>query len=786
MKVLDFENQLKCLHFPINLKKDKNNKIIKIVGQTNGYNDFKNLSSDEIKIRNKKQMKLMASDTSVYHRLDVDNLELFKKLFDISIFNNTPYYLSRNKKFPHYYIKLINCNINKPIISIKHNNINVCDILIGQWAWYKTNENIINSDKQIINIDYNIFNKYTTNNIKNTKESDPINTNIIKQTNDNNISIDYINKLIKCLNPLRYNYNDWLNVGLILYNINIEYLNIWVDWSRQSDNFNYNECIHKWGTFGNSTNKLTIATLIQMAKEDNEEEYNKLQILNSMKDDTDENIANIFYNKFKSLLVCAVETPKSVWYYYKKGIWKKLDGTSLIRKLYSVDLAKLYNLKKKELEIIIKKEYNEFPKVQPIIKQEINIKYGYYTISTVYKYLKTYKKVTEYIKQSIHLFKDDEFENKLNNNPNILCFGEYLYDLKNLKWRKTQINDYCSISTNYNHEIVNNKYEKELLEILENTFIDKKEREFMLNNLALLLYGRNDRQIFNIWMGTGANGKSLLTSYIKYAFGGYYTTLPVSLITSKRNNANAASPELAKARFSRIAVFTEPEQGTHLNNSLMKELTGGDEISCRELYGAPFSYIPQFTSIILVNEFKLQDCGDDSIARRLIFSKFRTSFINGEIKATHQKKRNDKINSPDYIDKIKGSFMNLLINQYIKLSKNNFKFNVPKSIIEDKYEFLDDNDLIKSFINDNIEITNNKNDFIKLKDIYSRYKELCKENGEEIKPKKIIKARLMKSLSFVQRKQIGSKGNAKNYKSIFINCKFTDELDSESDSDNDE
>lgn len=56
-----------------------------------------------------------------------------------------------------------------------------------------------------------------------------------------------IKKLVNMLSNKRLNdYNEWLNVGMCLKNINTDYLNIWDRWSEKGNDYNDNCCEKKW------------------------------------------------------------------------------------------------------------------------------------------------------------------------------------------------------------------------------------------------------------------------------------------------------------------------------------------------------------------------------------------------------------------------------------------------------------------------------------------------------------------------------------------------------------
>ena len=103
---------------------------------------------------------------------------------------------------------------------------------------------------------------------------------INEETNEIEINFDYdedeIEKLVSMLNVNRSeNYNDWINVGLCLYNINKNYLYIWKEFSKKSKKYDKNESKEKWESFKKDKKGLTIGSLLYWCKIDNEKEYNE-------------------------------------------------------------------------------------------------------------------------------------------------------------------------------------------------------------------------------------------------------------------------------------------------------------------------------------------------------------------------------------------------------------------------------------------------------------------------------------------------------------------------------
>ena len=83
-------------------------------------------------------------------------------------------------------------------------------------------------------------------------------------------------KFVSLLSKKRCNdYQDWLNIGICLKNINNDYLHIWTDWSKNGDEYEDGCCTKKWKTFGkvDDGKKLGIGSLIKWVQDDNPKKF---------------------------------------------------------------------------------------------------------------------------------------------------------------------------------------------------------------------------------------------------------------------------------------------------------------------------------------------------------------------------------------------------------------------------------------------------------------------------------------------------------------------------------
>jgi phage/plasmid-associated DNA primase len=502
----------------------------------------------------------------------------------------------------------------------------------------------------------------------------------------------------------------------------------------------------------------------------------------------DDDIALVFYNMNKNTFVCAKESPQMIWFKLNDDcMWERLAGVPIMRKIIKKQLIPVY---KKEINIITNLNSEKDITKETIELNNKNIK----KINDVIIKIKTYEFLTKVIGQLVTYYLDQNFIEKIDNNPDIMCFGNEIFDLIKCEWRYTLPSDCCSFKCGVKRSELNNDNIDALNTILLDIFTTEERKQYMLNQFSMFLTGRNEAQSFFIWLGAGANGKSLLQDYFKHAFGDYYCALLTSLITGGETPPSSANSELCRGKGKRIAFFSEPEEGKKANNSILKKWSGGDRISCRELYEKQIEYDILFKMVIECNtKFELQDVSDDSIPRRTNYCNFKTKFINDEqykkqnrVLFDYQKLRVDEYKSIEFIDKIKGTFMYMLVENYKKLKHTNFKYDIPKDMICDRDQFLDNNNEVKVFLKNEYEFTASEKDYISVKDLFSAFNMYGSKNHMKITMKeKDFKTRVSEDVPFKACIQPYINGKQVKIRSVFTNIKARDDdEDDEKDKDN--
>ncbi len=445
-------------------------------------------------------------------------------------------------------------------------------------------------------------------------------------------------------------YNKWIRVGWALKNTNEKMFLTWIKLSSLSDTFKYSdipEYYEMWKSFEiRNSDKLTSRSIMFWAKTDNFKSYQEIRqetisyfidlTLESIvtKDKIGEfDLANVLFQLYKDQFVC-VSVKNNQWYEYKNYKWHEIDSGNSLRLLISKKMHDVYIKKAQDLiETVTKLENNDQPADSLKLKAS--------KLGDICILCKTTTCKNNIMKEAKELFYDKEFLNKLDSNPYLMCFNNYVVDIKNKTHRKGRPDDFISKSTHIDYipynELIgpskfnkNEKYEnikEDIFKFMKELFPDNDLRKYMWEHLASTIVGTNMNQTFNIYNGSGANGKSILVELMSRGLGDYKATVPVTLITQKRTSIGSTSSEIVQLQGVRYAVMQEPSKGDKINEGIMKEITGGDPIQGRALFKETITFIPQFKLVVCTNVLFEIPTNDDGTWRRIRLCDFVSKFI---------------------------------------------------------------------------------------------------------------------------------------------------------------
>jgi P4 family phage/plasmid primase-like protien len=408
----------------------------------------------------------------------------------------------------------------------------------------------------------------------------------------------------------------------------------WVMLRSKASDFDYSsitKLANEWRHFSKKDDGVTKRSIIYWAKQDAYDDYIRVKqntvdyyIEKSIFDAGDFDYALVLYHMFKDKYVCSNITNKS-WHIFNKNRWEKDEGQSLRMAISSKMFEKYNNILNIYVAQLSTIDSKIDEKTHLVIQQKVKC-----LTNVCIKLKKTLDK-NNIMREAMEIFFVKDFNKLLNANPYLICFTNGVVDFKTKEFRQGYPQDYISKTTGieyipYNYE----NYKSNIDEI--NTFMTQlfpqpNLTRYMWDHLAASLIGIKQEQVFNIYCGSGSNGKSILTDLMTQALGEYKGTVPVTLVTDKRGSIGGTSSEIMQLKGVRYAVMQELSKDATINEGIMKELTGGDPIQARALYSDSETFIPQFSLVVCTNALPEVKSNDDGTWRRMKKVDFISKFI---------------------------------------------------------------------------------------------------------------------------------------------------------------
>lgn len=551
-------------------------------------------------------------------------------------------------------------------------------------------------------------------NICNTNNIDQI----IPQDDDNIIRAS---KLVDILSFKRSdNYHDWIRVGWALHNTHKALLSTWSVFSKRSKKFKEGECERLWYCMRPSG--LTIRSLMSWAKDDNIKEYNNYMseefnfMIKKNKSDNTFGIANAFHNAYQDRFVCInTSKPLGDWYHFKNNRWFPGNGSLLL--ILSKEFSNKYIEASTNMNTLAMEDSGGEKKTL----LEKSAVYG-----KVADKLQDICFKEKILREAKHIFYDNQFMDKLDENPNLIGYQNGVYDLEKCEFRQGHPDDHISFTTrlDYIPWSENNPYKKHIEDFFEKVLVNKNVREYFLKVLSTTVSGFNREEKFYFCTGVGSNGKSLTFALLSKALGDYYLPCPITILTRKRNASNAASPEIIKMKGPRGSVFQEPGMDEELNIGIFKELSGNDEIQCRDLFAGSKEmciFKPQLTHFMACNDMLEIKGTDNGTWRRIVKIDFASEFLDNPEPNNPLQFKIDE-NLKEKIDKWAPHFNSYLINIYTTQYSKVGKLVTPEEVLVSTKNYRKDQDVMREYYDNCIEIIDDDVCAILKRDLSTNFK----------------------------------------------------------------
>jgi len=492
----------------------------------------------------------------------------------------------------------------------------------------------------------------------------------------------------------------------------------WVQLRSKANDFDYSsipELYGLWKKFGKSNHdgvRVTKKSIMYWLRKDNYEEYNIIKsntidnyLENAFETGTEYDIAKVLKQMFKDEYVCVSYDKRGIWYRFKNHRWITDKGLGLRNKI-SEDLYKFISEKQAVINIQLK-EYQGDDERLELLKNKNK------RMTEIKMRLKRTNDKNNIMREAAEIFYDGEFVRNMDTNKYLMCFDNGVVDFANKIFREGYPEDYITKTTrinyiNYDDASSSNKYTEikdQLNEFMNKLFPVADLNKYMWDHLSSCLIGANKNQTFNVYHGSGSNGKSILADLMSVTLGEYKGTVPITLVTDVRGKIGGTSDEVLKLKGVRYAVMQEPSKNVKLNEGIMKELTGGDPLQARGLYSESEIFDPQFSLVVCTNNLFDIESNDDGTWRRIRKCDFMSKFIdegevyNDDTLYVYPKDKSLKDKFPEFAP----VFASLLVKRAFETGG---VVEDCKTILNASDKYRNGQDHIKAFINEMIVRTN--------------------------------------------------------------------------------
>lgn len=176
----------------------------------------------------------------------------------------------------------------------------------------------------------------------------------------------------------------------------------------------------------------------------------------------------------------------------------------------------------------------------------------------------------------------------------------------------------------YDPEAKAPRWEQFIQEIFQD---DEALVHYMQKALGYSLTGDMSEQALFFCYGQGSNGKGVLFSTLEKVFGDYSHDVPFHTF---QRNQSTASNDLRALECKRLVISGEVLAGRKINESRLKNISGGDAINARYLYEEGTTFVPHCKLWLFVNSKPIVDDNSYGFWRRMRLIQFNRVFTKKE------------------------------------------------------------------------------------------------------------------------------------------------------------
>jgi phage/plasmid-associated DNA primase len=513
-------------------------------------------------------------------------------------------------------------------------------------------------------------------------------------------------------------------------------------------------CRGLYYTFGNSS--ITVKTLAWYAREDSPERYanwhrdwcmsSMEQALSGSHTDVAIALHRVYWLDF---VYCPIG--KGKWFQFKNHRWVEVHQGIELRKAISRDFMKRFE----HCRMVLSRQIHDSNDEAFKGNGEITMK----KITDLIRKLKTVAFKSSIMTEASEHFVNDRFVSLLDTNPELTGVINGVLEVvgHHINFRRAKPEDYVSMCTNtiyhenytWQHPLV-----KKCMTWFNQVFaIDRSLLHHFLKFAASCLKGRNSDKIFPIFTGEGDNSKSMIVKLFEATFSSYCIKFDISNVTGRNANAAGATPQLARAKATRVAFMDEPEDDVPMNKGIIKKWVGGDSFFARFLHDNGGDTAVTFKLVLTCNKVPIIPNADRAIKNRTRLFPFMSTWLKeGYPEDEMEQLRQRKFKMNPFFERdipvMAPAFLWIMAQYYPYYSTEGLQD--PAIVTETTEAYWRDNDVYAQFAADTIqEVYTESGDRdagarVTLSEVYAEFKTWFKDAFPSTKPpeRAIVKSEL--------------------------------------------
>ncbi|MBS4538194.1 hypothetical protein GOQ27_06950 [Clostridium sp. D2Q-11] len=243
---------------------------------------------------------------------------------------------------------------------------------------------------------------------------------------------------------------------------------------------------------------------------------------------------------------------------------------------------------------------------------------------------------------------------------------------------------------------------------------DQELIEYIQKAIGYSISGSTKEQCVFFCYGNGRNGKSTFLDIIAAIMGDYATNIQPETIMVK-NQQGSANSDIARLKGARFVTTVEPNEGARINEGLLKQLTGGDTVTARHLYGKEFEFEPEFKLWMSTNHKPIIRGRDLGIWRRMHLIPFTVQIPDEKVDKNLKYKLKKELTG----------ILNWAVEGCMKWQREGLK--MPEAVQDAVKEYKSEMDVISAFLED---CTERGPGAVKASELYKSYINWADENNE--------------------------------------------------------